>query len=407
MDATFILASVAVFTGSILALVLALMAASRRLAPPGPARISINGGEKELVSETGRPLLLALAEQDIYLPSACGGGGTCAMCKCVIREGGGEILPTETAAIGRREAREGWRLSCQVKVKRDLRIELPPGILEIRKFEGVVRSNRNVATYIKELVVGLPEGMDLDFRAGSYIQTDIPPYDIAFRDLPVEEPYRSEWERAGLLELRGRNDEPCFRAYSMANCPAEAGRVMLNVRIATPPPGKRVPPGAASTYLFGLRPGDRVVMSGPFGEFFPKPTDREMVYIGGGAGMAPLRSHLLDLLRTRRSKRRISYWYGARSRGEIFYESDFRALEKEFPNFSFVVALSEPRPEDRWDGPTGFIHEVVRDRHLAAHPDPQEIEYYLCGPGPMIAAVDRMLDDFGVEKDMIAFDDFG
>jgi Na+-transporting NADH:ubiquinone oxidoreductase subunit F len=324
-----------------------------------------------------------------------------------VKEGGGDILPTETGHINRRDARSGWRLACQLKVKRDLKIEVPNEVLEIRKFEGVVRSNRNVATFIKELIVDLPAGMDLNFKAGGYIQIDVPPYDIAFRDFAVEEKFRDAWDRFKLWDLRHKSIEPVTRAYSMANHPAEGNRVTLNVRIATPPPGVAAPPGIASTFIFNLKPGDPVILSGPYGDFFPKPTDREMVYIGGGAGMAPLRSHIFDLLQTKKSTRKISFWYGARSKREIFYEEDFRALEKQFPNFSMQIALSEPEPADQWTGPVGFIHQVVLEHYLKKHADPQEIEYYLCGPGPMISAVDRMLDQLGVERDMIAYDDFG
>lgn len=403
----FVWTSMGVFTGLILLLAWGLMIASRKLVPSGPVRIHVNDGHKELVVPSGGTLLSSLAEQKIFLPSACGGGGTCALCKCVVKEGGGDILPTETGHINRREARAGWRLACQLKVKRDLRIEVPDEVLEIRKFEGRVRSNRNVATFIKELVVDLPAGMDLKFKAGGYIQIDVPPYDISFRDFAVEEQFRDAWGRFKLWDLRHASREPVTRAYSMANHPAEGNRVTLNVRIATPPPGVAAPPGIASTYIFNLKPGDPVVLSGPYGEFFPKPTDREMVYIGGGAGMAPLRSHIFDLLLTRKTTRKISFWYGARSKREIFYEEDFRALEKQFPNFRMQIALSEPEPEDQWTGPVGFIHQVVLDRYLKDHADPQEIEYYLCGPGPMISAVDRMLDQLGVEREMIAYDDFG
>lgn len=403
----FVWASMGVFTGLILLLTWGLMAASRKLVPSGPVRINVNDGHKELVVSSGGTLLSSLAEQKIYLPSACGGGGTCALCKCVVKEGGGDILPTETGHINRRDARSGWRLACQLKVKRDLKIEVPNEVLEIRKFEGVVRSNRNVATFIKELIVDLPAGMDLNFKAGGYIQIDVPPYDIAFRDFAVEEKFRDAWDRFKLWDLRHKSIEPVTRAYSMANHPAEGNRVTLNVRIATPPPGVAAPPGIASTFIFNLKPGDPVILSGPYGDFFPKPTDREMVYIGGGAGMAPLRSHIFDLLQTKKSTRKISFWYGARSKREIFYEEDFRALEKQFPNFRMQIALSEPEPADQWTGPVGFIHQVVLEHYLKVHADPQEIEYYLCGPGPMISAVDRMLDQLGVERDMIAYDDFG
>jgi len=330
------------------------------------------------------------------------------MCKCVVLEGGGDLLPTEAGHISRAEARQGWRLACQVKVKRDMKIRVPAEVLEIRKFEGTVRSNRNVATFIKELIVDLPPGMTLNFRAGGYIQMDIPPYkEISFRSFDIDERFRDAWDRYQLWDLKVSNPEPIFRAYSMANHPAEGSIVMLNVRIATPPPGMNVPPGIASSYIFSLKPGDKVVMSGPFGEFFAKDTDREMVYIGGGAGMAPMRSHIFDLFKTRRTTRKVSFWYGARSRREMFYDDEFRAIAAEFPNFRYTVALSEPLPEDHWDGPVGFIHKVVYDLYLKDHPDPTEIEYYLCGPPMMIAAVNRMLDELGVEKEMIAYDEFG
>lgn len=403
-----LIVSGAVFTGLILVFVAGLNAASRRLSPSGPVTIDINHGERQLNVDSGVSLLSALATQKIFLPSACGGGGTCAMCKCIVAGGGGELLPTEAGHLSRAEVKEGWRLACQLKVKRDLKIRLPAEVLEIRKFEGTVRSNRNVATFIKELIVDLPPGMSLNFRAGGYIQIDVPAYkEISFRSFDIEDRFRDAWDRYNLWDLSASNPEPIFRAYSMANHPAEGNIIMLNVRIATPPPGMNVPPGIASTYIFSLRPGDKVVMSGPFGEFFEKESDREMVYIGGGAGMAPLRSHIFDLFHTRRTTRKVSFWYGARSRREMFYDDEFRKIASEFANFRYTVALSEPLPEDRWDGPTGFIHKVVYDLYLKDHPDPTEIEYYLCGPPMMIAAVNRMLDELGVEKEMIAYDEFG
>lgn len=402
----YVLSSVAVFTGIILILVAGLMLASRKLAPSGPVRVVINDGEKELTVDSGGSLLSALGSQDIYLPSACGGGGTCAMCKCTVLEGGGTILPTETGHISRQEAKQGLRLACQLKVKQDLKIRIPPEIMEIRKFEGTVRSNRNVATFIKELVIDLPAEVHLSFRAGGYIQIDIPPYELSFRDFDIDERFRDAWDQHKLWDLKAKSAEPCFRAYSMGNYPEEGPIVMLNVRIATPPPRMDVPPGIASSYIFSLKPGDKVVLSGPFGEFFAKDTDREMVYIGGGAGMAPLRSHLLDLFHTRHTDRKVSYWYGARSLREMFYQEEFEKLAREHENFSFHVALSEPMPEDHWKGPTGFIHSVVFEQYLKNHPDPDEIEFYLCGPPPMIAAVNKMLYDLGVEKEMIAYDEF-
>ncbi len=406
MLSVFIVVSVVVFTGNIVFLVVWLMISSKVLSPDGVVTIDINDGKKKLEIKPGGTLLSSLAAEKIYLPSACGGGGTCAMCKCRVLEGGGEILPTETGYISKSEAKNGLRLGCQVKVKNHMKISIPDEVMEIRKFDATVRSNRNVATFIKELVLDLPPGVDLNFRAGGYIQIDIPRYELSFKDFEVEEKFREDWDKFNLWNLTARNEEPCFRAYSMANHPAEGNRVMLNVRIATPPPRTELPPGVASSYIFNLKSGDKVKLSGPFGEFFAKDTDREMVYIGGGAGMAPMRSHLFDLFHTKRTDRKVSYWYGARSLREMFYSSDFEAIEAEFPNFSYHVALSEPQPEDHWDGPTGFIHSVVLQQYLDTHPDPSEIEYYLCGPPLMIKAVLEMLDDLGVDKEMIAFDEF-
>lgn len=406
MLAVFVIASVVVFTGNIILLVIWLMVSSEILSPGGEVTVDINDGKKILKLRPGSTLLASLASGKVYLPSACGGRGTCAMCKCRVLEGGGKILTTETGYIGKKDAKEGMRLACQVKVKEDMRISIPDEDLEIRKFNGTVRSNRNVATFIKELVVDLPTGVDLNFRAGGYVQIDIPKYRLSFRDFDVEETYRGDWDRFKFWDLSIDNQEPCFRAYSMANHPAEGNQVMLNVRIATPPPKLDVPPGVASSYIFNLKAGDPVQISGPFGEFFAKETDREMLYIGGGAGMAPMRSHIFDLFHSKRTTRTVSYWYGARSLREMFYADHFEKIEKEFPNFSFHVALSEPQPEDHWMGATGFIHSVVLDQYLDKHPDPSEIEYYLCGPPMMIQAVLKMLDDLGVEKEMIAFDEF-
>lgn len=405
-DFLYVGTGVVVFTGVILTLVIGLMLASKKLQPAGTVKIDINDGKKVLEVQPGVTLLSALSTQNVFLPSACGGGGTCAMCKCHVLEGGGSILPTETGHISKSDAKAGMRLGCQVKIKNDMKIHVHDEVLEIRKFEGTVRSNRNVATFIKEFIVDLPPGMDLNHKAGGYIQIDIPTYDIAFKDFNIDERFRPAWDQFKLWDLRAKNDEPVFRAYSMANHPAEGNMVMLNVRIATPPPKLQVQPGKASSYIFNLKPGDKVWISGPFGEFFAKDTDREMLYIGGGAGMAPLRSHIFDLLQTKRSTRKISYWYGARSSKEMFYEEDFRTLEKEFPNFKFNIAMSEPQPEDNWTGYKGFIHQVVLENYLKNHEDPSEIEFYLCGPPPMIAAVNRMLFDMGVEKEMIAYDEF-
>ena len=407
MDITFVASSVIVFTGVILVLVTLLQFISAKLSPGGTVKISVNDGSKVLEVAPGENLLGALSGEKIFLPSACGGGGTCAMCKCKVTSGGGDILPTETGHIKKKEAAEGMRLACQVKVKEDMDITVPDEVMEIKKFEATVSSNHNVATFIKELDMQLPPGMDLNFESGGYIQIDIPKYDLKFSDFDVEKEYHPDWDKFKLWDIPANNEEECFRAYSMANHPAEGNRVMLNVRIATPPPNTDFPPGKASSYIFNLKPGDKVMLSGPFGEFFIKDTDREMLYIGGGAGMAPLRSHIFHLFHTLKTGRKVSYWYGARSLREVFYEDEFRAIEKEFPNFSFHLALSDALPEDNWTGHTGFIHQVVLDHYLDKHEDPSEIEYYLCGPPMMLAAVQNMLDNLGVEKEMIAFDDFG
>jgi Na+-transporting NADH:ubiquinone oxidoreductase subunit F len=406
MDVVYVSASVTVFSGLILLLVLGIIWASRTLAPAGIVKIDINEGHKAMDATPGRSLLAVLADEKIFLPSACGGGGTCALCKCQVTAGGGTILPTETGHITKQQAKAGYRLACQLKVKNDLKIHIPPEVMEIKKFEGTVRSNRSVATFIKEFVVELPPDVRLDFKAGGYIQIDIPTYELSFRNFEIEERFRPAWDSMKLWDLKVKNTEPCFRAYSMGNYPAEGNIVMLNVRIATPPPHMNVQAGIASSYIYSLKPGDKVWISGPFGEFFAKDSDREMVYIGGGAGMAPLRSHVMDLFRTKKTGRKVSFWYGARSLREMFYQDEFERLAKENPNFSFHLALSEPLPEDNWKGPTGFIHSVVLENYLKSHEDPSDIEYYLCGPPPMIAAVNKMLYDLGVEKDMIAYDEF-
>ncbi len=328
------------------------------------------------------------------------------MCKCRVLEGGGDILPTEAGYFSRAQTKNHWRLACQVKVKNDLRIQVPDEIFSIQKFDCTVVSNRNVATFIKELDLKIEGGKELEFTAGGYIQIYIPPYRLSFSEFEIEPGYDADWDRLGLRALNARNDEEIFRAYSMANHPAEKGRVLLNVRIATAPAGTDAPPGIASSYIFNLKPGDRVTVSGPYGEFFARDTMKEMVYIGGGAGMAPMRSHLFDLFHTKKTKRLVSFWYGARSLREMFYAAEFERIQKKFPNFSFHVALSEPLPEDNWTGPVGFIHQVVLDDYLNQHPDPTEIEYYLCGPPPMIAAAQKMLYDLGVEKGNILFDEF-
>lgn len=409
-----ILASIGVFLAIILLLVIILLVAKGYLSPSGNVKLVLNG-EKEMEVQTGSNLLSTLADNKIFLPSACGGGGSCAQCRCQVLSGGGEILPTEKVHFTRKEQQANWRLGCQVKVKGDMEIKVPESVLGVKKWECEVVSNRNVATFIKEFVVRLPKGEHLNFVSGGYIQIDVPKYDIKFADFDVEERFRGDWDKFKMWDLAHKNTEETMRAYSMANYPAEGDIVMLNVRIATPPFDRatggfmKVPPGICSSYIFSLKPGDKVMVSGPFGEFHPiLDSSREMLYVGGGAGMAPLRSHILHLLKTLKiTDRKISYWYGARSKNEIFYEQDFRELEKEFPNFSFHIALSEPLPEDNWTGPVGFIHNVILNNYLKDHDAPEDIEYYMCGPGPMAKAVENMLYDLGVPRNMLMFDDFG
>lgn len=409
-----ILASIGVFLVVILLLVIILLVAKNYLAPSGNVKITING-EKEVEVESGSNLLSTLAANKIFLPSACGGGGSCAQCRCQVEEGGGEILPTEKVHFSRKEQQANWRLGCQVKVKQDMEIKVPESVLGVKKWECEVVSNNNVATFIKEFVVKLPAGEHLNFTSGGYIQIDIPKYDIKYSDYIIEDRFRGDWDKFKMWDLTCKNEEETMRAYSMANYPAEGDIVMLNVRIATPPFDRatggfmNVPPGISSSYIFSLKPGDKVMVSGPFGEFFPiLNSEREMLYVGGGAGMAPLRSHVLHLLNTLKiTDRKISYWYGARSKNEIFYEEDFRKLEKEFPNFTFHIALSDPMPEDDWTGPVGFIHNVILENYLKDHEAPEDIEYYMCGPGPMAKAVEKMLYDLGVPRNMLMFDDFG
>ncbi len=381
--------------------------------PSGPVTINING-DKDITVNGGSSLLSTLANEKIFLPSACGGGGTCAMCKCRVLEGGGSILPTETGYFTRKEQLTNWRLGCQVKVRENMKIEVPHEIFGIKKWECEVISNRNVATFIKEFVVKLPEGERLDFRSGGYIQIDVPKCEVDFsKDIFVEEEYRGEWDKFKMWNLKMKNSEPIFRAYSMANHPAEGNIVMLNIRIATPPWDRsknafmNVNPGICSSYIFSRKPGDKVMVSGPYGEFFIKETKREMMFIGGGAGMAPMRSHIFDLFHTKKTDRKATFWYGGRSLRELFYTEQFEAIEKENPNFKFHVGLSEPLPQDNWKGHIGFIHQVIYDNYLKNHPEPEEIEYYLCGPPMMNDAAQKMLDELGVPQEMIAFDDFG
>lgn len=410
---TIIITSIIFFLVIVLLLVGILLFAKKKLTPSGSVNISINDGEKELEVEPGSTVLATMGNNGIFLPSACGGGGTCGMCKCQVEDGGGTILPTETGFFTRKEQQNNWRLGCQVKVKQDLKIKVPEEVMGIKKWECEVVSNHNVATFIKEFVVKLPEGEMLNFKSGGYIQIDVPKYDVDFKDFDVEEEYRDEWDKFGLWDLKMKNTEETYRAYSMANHPAEGNIVMLNIRIATPPWDRakntwaNVPSGVCSSYIFSRKPGDKVTVSGPYGEFFIQDTDNEMLYIGGGAGMAPLRSHLFHLFHTLKTGRKVSYWYGARSRREIFYEDHFRAIEEKFPNFTFTIALSDPQPEDKWDGPVGFIHQVIHDNYLSKHDAPEDIEYYMCGPGPMVDAVNKMLYDLGVENENIYYDDFG
>jgi Na+-transporting NADH:ubiquinone oxidoreductase subunit F len=403
-----IILGVTMFTAIVLALVVLILIARSILVPSGNVEVLVND-QKTLTVPAGGKLLGALADSGIFIGSACGGGGTCAQCRVRVLEGGGEILPTERTHINRRQAREGFRLSCQVAVKQDMKIEVPAEAFETKKWTCRVRSNRNVATFIKELVFELPEGEVVDFRPGGYIQIDVPPHELYYKDFEVQEKFRSDWDKYNLWRYRSVVTEPVVRAYSMANYPGERGIIMLNVRIASPPPRapEGTPPGKASSYMFGLKPGDEVTISGPYGEFFIKETEAEMVYIGGGAGMAPLRSHVFELFRNRRTTRKVSYWYGGRSLRELFYVDDFRGIEAEFPNFTFNIALSEPLPEDNWTGYTGFIHQVLYNEYLKTHPAPEDIEYYICGPPMMNAAVFKLLDDLGVEPDNIAYDDFG
>ena len=407
-----VLLSILVFLFIILLIVSVLLYARSKLVPSGPVKININK-EEDLDVDAGSSLLATLSENEIYLPSACGGVGTCAMCKCQVLSGAGDILPTEVGYFTRKEILESWRLACQVKVRQDLEIKVPEEIFGIKKWECEVVSNKNVATFIKEFVVKLPEGETMDFKPGGYIQVDVPECEIDFKDIHVEKKFHKDWDKLNIWDLKMRNPEPVFRAYSMANHPAEGNIIKLNVRIATPPWDRKknrfmkVNPGICSTYIFSRKPGDKITISGPYGDFFIKDTDREMLYIGGGAGMAPLRSHIFHLFHTLKTKRKVSYWYGARSKREIFYEDDFVDIEKKFPNFKFHIALSEPLPEDKWKGHTGFIHQVVLDNYLNKHPEPEEIEYYLCGPPMMNEAVLKMLDDLGVPEENIDMDDFG
>jgi len=409
-----IISSIIIFTGVIFFLALLIITAEYKLIPGGKVNLVINNREDQPLSvDSGSTLLETLMQQKIYLPSACGGMGTCGTCTCRVTEGGGELLPTEKTHVTRKMERAGYRLACQAKVRDDMKIIVPEDILSVKRWKCEVLSNRNVATFIKEFVIKLPEGEDLDFKSGGYIQIEIPEYRINFgKNINIPAKYRSDWEKFGLFDLNMKNSEYTVRAYSMANHPAEGDIVMLNVRIATPPfdreTGKLmdVPSGIGSSYIFSRKPGDTVTVSGPFGEFFVKDTEKEMVYIGGGAGMAPMRSHIFHLAYTLNTCRKVSYWYGARSLREVFYEDHFREIEKTCKSFSFNIALSDPLPQDKWKGYKGFIHQYVYDTYLKDHPAPEDIEYYLCGPPMMLDAVKKMLYDLGVEEDMIMYDEF-
>ncbi|MEM9885491.1 MAG: NADH:ubiquinone reductase (Na(+)-transporting) subunit F [Bacteroidota bacterium] len=437
-----LLFAVLVFVSVILLLALGLIYARKQLVPQGDVKLIINGDEENpMLVKPGDTLLTALSSKSVFLPSACGGGGTCAMCECHIYEGGGDVLPTEMNHLSRKEVAEHKRLACQVKIREDMKIGIPEEIFGIKKWECEVVSNYNVATFIKEFVVRLPEGEELDFQAGGYIQVDVPPVEVNYKDIDITshprmgkkpDEFQGEWDQYKLWDLKMKNPEPIFRAYSMANHPAEGNIVMLNIRIATPPfkfkmeGGKRqwdgyqpVNPGVCSSYVFNQKPGDKVTVSGPYGEFFIKPTKKEMVYIGGGAGMAPLRSHLFHLFHTlKTTDRKVSYWYGGRTKRELFYIDDFRQIEKEFPNFKFYVSLDNPLPEDNWkekkdiedengDGFRGYIMSVLNEQYLSKHPEPEEVEYYFCGPPAMNASVIKSLDELGVPEENISFDDFG
>ena len=397
------------FTGVVLLLVLVIIGARRQLVSSGDVSIEINGDSANaLVTTSGNKLLQTLAENKIFLSSACGGGGTCSQCKCQVLEGGGSILPTEESHFSLKERNEGWRLSCQVAVKNDLKIKIPEEVFGVKEWECEVLSNENVATFIKELVLKLPEGESVDFKAGGYVQLEAPSYrDLAYKNFEIAEEYHEDWDRFKIWDNVANNDEPIIRAYSMANYPEEKGILKFNIRVASPPPGSTVPPGLMSSWVFSLKPGDKVRVFGPFGEFFAKQTKSEMVFIGGGAGMAPMRAHIFDQLLRIHTDRKITFWYGARSLKEMFYVDEFDNLDAENENFSWHVALSDPLPEDNWEGKTGFIHQVLFDNYLKEHPAPEDCEYYLCGPPMMNKAVVDMLLNLGVEPENILLDDFG
>ena len=399
--------AIGMFTAIVLALVLIILMARARLVSSGDVTININN-ERNVVVPAGGKLLQTLAANDIFLSSACGGGGTCAQCKCVVEEGGGEMLPTEESCFTRREAKEGWRLACQTPVKQDMKIEVPEEVFGVKKWECTVESNPNVATFIKELTLRLPEGEDVAFRAGGYVQLECPPHVVHYKDFVIQDEYRGDWDKFDMWRFVSKVDEATIRAYSMANYPGEKGVVKFNIRVATPPPGRDdIPPGKMSSWVFNLKKGDKVTVYGPFGEFFARQTENEMVFVGGGAGMAPMRSHIFDQLKRLGSTRKITFWYGARSMREAFYVEEFDKLQEENPNFTWHLALSDPLAEDNWTGYTGFIHNVLYENYLKDHLAPEDCEFYMCGPPMMNSAVIKTLLDLGVEGENIMLDDFG
>ncbi|MRT91833.1 NADH:ubiquinone reductase (Na(+)-transporting) subunit F [Ancylomarina sp. 16SWW S1-10-2] len=412
-QATVITISILVFLLVVLILVSILLFAKQKLTPSGEVTVDINNGDQKLVVEPGNTLLNTLGAAKIFLPSACGGGGTCGMCRCQVTSGAGSILPTETGFFTRKEALSDWRLACQVKVKEDMSMIIPQEILGIKKWDCEVVSNGNVATFIKEFKVKLPEGEIIDFKSGGYIQIDVPKIEVDFKDMDIEEEYLEDWKKFKMFDLKMTNPEPTYRAYSMANHPAEGNIVMLNIRIATPPFDRvnggwmKVNPGICSSFIFSRKPGDKVTISGPYGEFFIKETNNEMMFIGGGAGMAPMRSHIFHMFHTVKTGRKATFWYGARSLKEVFYADQFDDIAAKFPNFEWHLALSEPQPEDNWKGLTGFIHQVIYDNYLVNHDEPEDIEYYLCGPPMMNSALTSMLYELGVPDEMVEYDDFG
>jgi Na+-transporting NADH:ubiquinone oxidoreductase subunit F len=409
IDTGTIISGVAMFTAIIMGLVLIILVARSRLVSSGNVTIEINNDpEKAIVVPAGGKLLQTLASKGIFLSSACGGGGTCAQCKCHVIEGGGSILATEEGHFTKGQIRDHMRLACQVAVKQDMKIEVEPEFFGVKQWITTVKSNNNVATFIKELVLEIPEGQSVDFRAGGYVQLECPPHIVEYKNFDIPAEYRADWEKFGFFNYVSKVDETTVRAYSMANYPDEKGIIKFNIRIATPPPGsKDIPPGIMSSWVFNLKPGDKVKVSGPYGEFFAKETDAEMIFIGGGAGMAPMRSHIFDQLKRLKTKRKITFWYGARSKKEMFYDDEYDALAKEFDNFTWHAALSDPMPEDNWTGYTGFIHNVVYENHLKNHPAPEDCEFYMCGPPMMNKSVIAMLKDLGVADENIMLDDFG